>query len=142
MLWDQFSFIVLRCKPMPKTLFALITSALVVVATIAFTAQSRAAELIYFGSSACLVCERWDEEVGEIYPKTEESQILPLRHEDVHDERAADLAFIKGVVYTPTFVAVEDGKEMGRIVGYMGDFFFWEQVGSLIKKLKAVPPKG
>ncbi|OEJ66945.1 hypothetical protein BEN30_10740 [Magnetovibrio blakemorei] len=127
---------------MPKTLFALITSALVVVATIAFTAQSRAAELIYFGSSACLVCERWDEEVGEIYPKTEESQILPLRHEDVHDERAADLAFIKGVVYTPTFVAVEDGKEMGRIVGYMGDFFFWEQVGSLIKKLKAVPPKG
>lgn len=124
---------------MPKTLFAMITSAVVAVV---FSTEVGAAELVYFGSSACSVCEAWDREVGEIYSKTEESQILPLRHEDVHDERPADLAFIKGVIYTPTFVVVEDGKERGRIVGYMGDFFFWEQVGSLIKKLKAEPTKG
>lgn len=95
----------------------------------------QAAELVYFGSSACSVCEMWDEEVGRIYPKTAESKIIPLRYHDVHDERPDDLSFIRGVIYTPTFVAVEDGREVGRIVGYMGDFFFWEQLDGLIKKL-------
>jgi len=94
-----------------------------------------AAELVYFGSSSCPVCEAWDREVGDIYPKTEESKTLPLREHDLHDEKPADLTFIKGVIFTPTFVAVEDGREIGRIVGYMGDFFFWEQLGGLIKKL-------
>ena len=94
-----------------------------------------AAELVYFGSSACSVCETWDQDVGVIYAKTEESKILPLRHQDVHDPKPDDIAFIKGVIYTPTFVAIENGREVGRIVGYMGDFFFWEQVDGLIKKL-------
>ncbi|MBL4614957.1 MAG: transcriptional regulator [Magnetovibrio sp.] len=96
-----------------------------------------AAELVYFGSAACPICDTWEHEVGEIYPKTDESKVLPLRHHDVHDDRPDDLAFIKGVVFTPTFVAIEEGREVGRIIGYMGDFFFWEQVGGLIKKLKA-----
>lgn len=97
-----------------------------------------AAELVYFGSPACSVCETWNHEVGEIYPKTEESKILPLRYHNVHDDRPDELAFIKGVVYTPTFVAIENGRELGRIVGYMGDFFFWEQVGGFIQKLGPV----
>jgi len=97
-----------------------------------------AAELVYFGSPACSVCETWNHEVGQIYPKTEESKILPLRYHNVHDDRPDELAFIKGVVYTPTFVAIENGRELGRIVGYMGDFFFWEQVGGLIQKLGPV----
>lgn len=100
-------------------------------------ATVNAAELVYFGSSACSVCETWDEEVGEIYAKTEESKVLPLRPHDVHDDKPDDIRFIRGVIYTPTFVAIEDGREVGRIVGYMGDFFFWEQVGGLIKKLDA-----
>lgn len=104
-------------------------------------ASSNAAELIYFGSSACSVCETWDEEVGKIYPKTPESKVLPLRQHDVHDDRPDDLAFIRGVVYTPTFVAIENGQEVGRIVGYMGDFFFWEQVDGLIKKLDTKQPQ-
>lgn len=104
-------------------------------------AHLNAAELVYFGSDACPVCETWDREVGEIYPKTPESKALPLRHHDVHDDKPDDLAFIKGVVFTPTFVAVEDGREVGRIVGYMGDFFFWEQVDGLIKKLETSPPR-
>lgn len=111
--------------------------ALAFTGTMGVFAPAFAAELVYFGSSACSVCETWDEEVGEIYPKTEEAKVLPLRHQDVHDDRPADLTFIKGVVYTPTFVAVENGKEVGRIIGYMGDFFFWEQVGSLLTKLNS-----
>ena len=130
---------------MNKMLFGLLPFTMVFVCifggVIANLAPASAAELVYFGSSACSVCEAWDREVGEIYAKTEEAQILPLRHQDVHDPKPQDLAFIKGVIYTPTFVAVEDAKEVGRIVGYMGDFFFWEQVGGLLKKLKTAPSR-
>jgi predicted nuclease with RNAse H fold len=97
--------------------------------------QAAAAELVYFGSTACSVCERWEEEVGEIYPKTAESRVLPLRYQDIHDARPNEIKFVRGIIYTPTFVAIEDGKEVGRIVGYMGDFFFWEQVDQLVQKL-------
>ena len=107
----------------------------IVLAPSAFAFQASAAELVYFGSTACSVCDRWEEEVGEIYSKTEEARVLPLRYQDIHDSRPAEIKFVRGIVYTPTFVAIDDGKEVGRIVGYLGDFFFWEQVDQLVKKL-------
>lgn len=98
---------------------------------------AQAAELVYFFSGACPVCERWDTEIGGLYDKTEEAQRLPLRHQDIHQEKPDDLAFIKGVIYTPTFVMVEDGREVGRLVGYVTDYFFWEQLSGLIQKADA-----
>ncbi|MEG3617296.1 hypothetical protein V5T82_02400 [Magnetovibrio sp. PR-2] len=106
-----------------------------VLVPFACVVQASAAELVYFGSTACSVCERWDEEVGEIYPKTAEARVLPLRYQDIHDDRPVEIDFVRGVVYTPTFVAIDNGKEVGRIVGYLGDFFFWEQVDHLVTKL-------
>ena len=123
---------------MSRMLFAVLLPAFLLVAVLP-AGSAGAAELVYFGSSSCPVCETWDREVGEIYPKTAEAKTLPLRQHDLHDDKPADLAFIKGVIYTPTFVAVEDGREIGRIVGYMGDFFFWEQLDGLIKKLPPLP---
>jgi len=119
---------------MSRVFFALLAPVLALAALLP-APSADAAELVYFGSSSCPVCETWDQEVGEIYPKTEESKVLPLRQHDLHDDKPADLAFIKGVIFTPTFVAIEDGREIGRIVGYMGDFFFWEQLDGLIKKI-------
>lgn len=115
-----------------KHFTVLILTALVAAFVTAKAAQ--AAELVYFNSTACSVCEQWDEEVGVLYHKTNEAQRFPLRPQDIHDDKPADLAFVKGIAFTPTFVMVEDGKEVGRIVGYISDYFFWEQVASLIKK--------
>lgn len=121
-------------------LTGLFVAALGVLATGAgpgMATQARAAELVYFNSPACGVCERWDEEVGAIYPKTDEARRMPLRSHNIHDDKPADLAFVTGVAFTPTFVMVEDGREVGRIVGYISDYFFWEQVAGLIKKSDA-----
>ena len=60
-----------------------------------------------------------------------------MRPISVHDEPPADLSFIKGVVYTPTFVVVDQGREVGRMVGYITDYFFWEQVALQLKRLDA-----
>ncbi len=72
----------------------------------------------------CLWCERWNEEIAHIYPKTAEGQTAPLKRYDLHSE-TPDVAFEKRVHFTPTFILVEDGQEVGRIEGYPGEDFFW-----------------
>ncbi|HRY04077.1 MAG TPA: hypothetical protein P5256_13175, partial [Beijerinckiaceae bacterium] len=46
----------------------------------------------------------------------------------------ADLAAVKAVVYTPTFVLVEDGREVGRIEGYQDNAFFYGYLDRLLEK--------
>ena len=94
-----------------------------------------AAELILFESAGCVWCEAWDTEIGEIYAKAGEAQVAPLRRVDIHDQRPADLADVRGIVYTPTFVLMEGGDEIGRITGYAGEEFFWGLLGIELKKL-------
>ena len=39
------------------------------------------------------------------------------------------------VHFTPTFVLIDDGREVGRIEGYPGEDFFWGLVEQLVGKL-------
>lgn len=93
-----------------------------------------AAELVMFEEPYCAWCQAWDREVGAIYPKTEEGRRVPLRRVRIGGPRPADLRAIKGIVFTPTFVLVDRGAEIGRIVGYLGEDHFWGLFGVLLRK--------
>ncbi|MDA1090128.1 MAG: hypothetical protein O3A85_07440 [Proteobacteria bacterium] len=90
-----------------------------------------------FNSSSCTWCELWEDEVGVIYEKTDEGKNLPLRRVSVHDERPVDLEKLKGVMFTPTFVLLNNGREIGRIIGYPGEAHFWGLLDELFVKLGA-----
>ncbi|MBL6958800.1 MAG: hypothetical protein ISR52_07460 [Rhodospirillales bacterium] len=94
-----------------------------------------AAELVYFHEDACPWCERWQKEVGVIYHKTDEAKVLPLREVEIDAPRPKDLLKIRPIIYTPTFVVMDGGLEVGRITGYPGEDFFWPMLEGLIKKL-------
>lgn len=81
-------------------------------------------ELIMVEQPGCHWCERWDAEISEIYPKTEEGRLAPLRRVNLRN-LPDTISFRSQPVFTPTFVLVEDGKELGRLEGYNGDEFFW-----------------
>lgn len=98
-----------------------------------------AAELVMFEEAGCVWCARWDAQVGTIYDVTQEARQAPLRRVGLHDQRPADLQAIEGVVFTPTFVLVDGGREVGRIVGYPGEAFFWGMLGALLEELDAAP---
>lgn len=98
-------------------------------------AAAAAAELVMLERQACGWCERWHKEIGPIYPKTAESGIAPLRRVDIHKAWPADLEAVGKDVFTPTFILVEDGREVGRIRGYPGEAFFWGLLNELIKLL-------
>lgn len=100
--------------------------------------NASAGELVMFEQSACEWCEVWEEEVGGVYHKTPEGQAFPVRRVDIHETRPRDLLHVKGVVYTPTFVLMQEGEEVGRILGYSSNDFFWGQLGQLIEKARGM----
>lgn len=115
-----------------STLRALLIASFVAISPV--SAQS-AAELIMFEEEGCPWCELWREEVGVIYSKTKEGKIAPVREVDISDPLPDDLKFLVKGRFTPTFVLIENGKEIGRIRGYPGESFFWGLLAQLIDKL-------
>lgn len=86
---------------------------------------ARAAELLMVEQQGCHYCIEWKETLGPIYPKTPEGRYAPLRMVDITATDTVD-ADLKGrVVFTPTFILIEDGQEIDRLEGYPGEDFFW-----------------
>ena len=111
--------------------------ALTLVLLIGGAAAARSAELVMFESSLCEWCEVWEDEVGIIYSKTVEGKRAPIRKVDIDDDHPLDLRDIKPVIFTPTFVLVHNGAEVGRILGYPGEDHFWGLLNQILERLPA-----
>ena len=92
-----------------------------------------------FEQVGCPYCAAWNREVGQVYARTDEAKVLPLRRVDIYAERPANLRRIGGVVFTPTFVVTHCGREVGRITGYVGAEQFWGLLDQNIKSIKELP---
>jgi thioredoxin-related protein len=99
--------------------------------------SASAAELAMFRQDGCPWCAAWDRDIGPIYGKTDIGRRVPLQMVDIHRDR---LKFMlkNPIIYTPTFVLVDKGREVGRIEGYISDYFFW---GLLERLLEQLPPE-
>ncbi len=82
----------------------------------------------------CPWCARWNKEIAHIYPKSVEGRTAPLHRFDIHGPAPENVAFTSRVTFTPTFILVEDGVEVGRIEGYPGEDFFWALLGMLFEE--------
>src|SRR6266545_3621950 len=96
---------------------------------------AHAAELVMFEQKGCVWCQKFDREIAPAYDKTAEGKRAPLRRLDIAYPVPPDLAFVKRERFTPVFVLVEEGREIGRIRGYPGDIFFWGLLANLIERL-------
>lgn len=114
----------------------LCTAALLLLST-AHTAI--AAELVMFEEAGCVWCRKWHAEIGPGYPRTDEGRKAPLRRHDIRKGMPAGIQLDKPVTMTPTFVLVEDGVELGRILGYPGPDFFYPLLGELLRRLETLP---
>lgn len=104
--------------------------------------KAQAAELVIFESEACEWCEIWNEEIGVFYSKTSEAKVVPLRRVDIDDDRPDDLKHLTGLVYTPTFIIMQEGKEVGRIIGYPGENFFWQLLNEILENKGLIAANG
>jgi hypothetical protein len=97
-----------------------------------------AAALLMVDASSCHYCRRWHAEVRQGYQNSEEGRFAPLM---IRQARSPDLKVVRGLVYTPTFVAYAGGAEIGRIVGYQGADHFWGEIGGLLRQVGFGPAK-
>ncbi|WP_416896408.1 MAG: hypothetical protein ACMVY4_12785 [Minwuia sp.] len=122
-----------------KPWFASIAILVVLLASGPSTAGESRTELIMFEQQNCNWCEEWLRVIGPIYPKTTEGRRAPIRRVDIHAPMPDDLEHIESSRFTPTFVLMHEGVEIGRIRGYPGEDFFWGLLGQMMQKL---PPEG
>lgn len=88
---------------------------------------------LYMAEEAgCYWCAKWNAEIAHIYPKTQEGKAAPLRRFDLQ-QGAPNILLKSKVRFTPTFILVDHGKEVGRIEGYPGDEFFWSLLNTLLE---------
>lgn len=128
--------------PMPTGLRRLVQALGLVFLPVMASPALQAAELVMFERPGCMWCMRWHKEVGPIYPKTPEGERAPLRARMIDRNSQAEYRLREPVFYTPTFVLVEKGQELGRITGYMGDDAFWGLMKMLAAKLDAADQTG
>lgn len=113
-----------------KSLLTILTAAL-----LALPLSAKAETLLLMAEEhGCVWCERWNEEISAIYPKTAEGKAAPLVRYDLHSETPENVSFERRVHFTPTFILVNDGVEVGRIEGYPGEDFFWGLLSMMLEE--------
>jgi len=100
-----------------------------------------ASELVMFERAGCGWCARFNAEIAPIYAKTDEGRALPLRRVDLGQPLPPDLTGIAPGAFTPTFVVVDQGREIGRIRGYPGDAFFFGLLGRIMNATSGTPAR-
>ena len=99
------------------------------------TGSAFSAELIVVESDDCPYCKRFHAEIGIAYPKTEEGKLAPLRVLDISQPMPEEYSGVKPASVTPTFILVENNREIDRLIGYPGDEYFWFLLGEMLQKL-------
>lgn len=104
-------------------------------------AGASAVELLMYRRDGCPYCAAWDREVGPGYNKSAFGKIAPVRMVDMHGTRQP-VALKSPIIYTPTFVLVDDAREVGRIEGFSTNDFFYGTMARLIGQLPASARSG
>lgn len=108
---------------------------LVGVAAVAALPQLAAAQseltLIMVDEPGCSYCRKFDAQIGPGYAKTAEGRFAPLVRVR---RKSPELRGYNPVIYTPTFLLVRRGEELGRLTGYPGPEFFYAELDALLAK--------
>jgi thioredoxin-related protein len=101
------------------------------IAAALIAAPAMAVDLVMVEQRGCEWCARWNAEIAPAYPNTSEGRFAPLVRVDLR-ALPDDLEVSRRVTFTPTFLLVQDGREIARIEGYPGEDFFWPVLNDLL----------
>jgi glutaredoxin len=96
-----------------------------------------AAELVMYTRSGCPFCARFEREAAPVYAGTREGKAAALRRIELPAGGVRGDGLREPVIATPTFVLVDNRREIGRITGYLNDDMFWGLLGRLVAVIEA-----
>lgn len=87
--------------------------------------------LLMVDDENCRYCRKFDAEIGGGYSRSPQGRIAPLQKVR---RQSRELQPFNPVIYTPTFLLVRRGEELGRITGYPGFEYFYPELDLLLAK--------
>jgi len=93
-----------------------------------------AAELIYVEWKDCGYCKIFNRQMAGAYASSAIGKKIPLRRVDILRRWPADLKRVSRPTYTPVFILVENGSEVGRFDGYTSPQGFVRNLRRLLQK--------
>ena len=90
-------------------------------------------KLFMLTDKSCGVCIVWEKQIGNIYNKTNVSNIFPIERIYINKIDKNKLNTIFKTNVTPTFVFYKNNIEIGRISGYTNPEMFWWQIDEIIE---------
>jgi thioredoxin-related protein len=121
----------------------MLRAALMALSLLAFApAAARAAdalELLFVERSGCPYCALFKREALQAYIASELNLSAPLRRASLDDGQPTGASLDEPVRFTPTFVLLRDGREVGRVVGYTDNALFFGAVERLISDVRRKP---
>ncbi len=88
--------------------------------------------LIMVEETGCRFCRKWEAEIGHAYPQSPEGRFAPIKRVK---RDAPEVKGLKPVVYTPTFIVMRNGEEVGRVTGYPGRDYFWPELDEILASI-------
>jgi thioredoxin-related protein len=111
----------------------LIAAGLLMLASLLASAAV-SAELVFVEVSSCAYCIRFNKHSAPAYQQSEIGRQVPLRRVNLMQRWPEDLKAVDRPPYTPVFILVENGRELGRFNGYVGPRQFDRDVRRLLKR--------
>lgn len=93
--------------------------------------------LLMIEQPGCAYCAKWDAQIAPIYEKTPEGQSAPLLRAQLRGPYPEGVDLAVRPIFTPTFVLLDDTREVGRIEGYPGEDFFWGLLSQMLQETGA-----
>jgi hypothetical protein len=106
------------------------------IALAALNVPSAAAELVYVEWKGCGYCKVFNREMAWAYISSSIGKKIPLRRVDILGRWPADLKRVSRPSYTPVFILVEHGREVGRFDGYTSPQGFGGNLQRLLQRRK------
>jgi thioredoxin-related protein len=109
------------------------------VVTVLFTLiaspmPAAAAELVMVDARACTYCQKFAREMDDVYAASPAGSNAPIRRVSPYKRWPADLAAVRPAPYTPVFILVDGGREVGRFAGYKSPEWFWSKLNPLLAR--------
>ena len=92
--------------------------------------------LIMVEEPGCRFCRKWDAEIAPGYPRSAEGRFAPLKRVR---RGARELRGLAPIVFTPTFVIMRSGEELGRITGYPGADYCYSELRPILSAAGFLP---
>jgi thioredoxin-related protein len=89
-------------------------------------------ELLVVEVDNCIYCGIFRRDVAPTYQGSERSRTVPMRFVDINAPDVDRLSLTGPIDSVPTVLVVENGREVGRIAGYVGPEFFFHSLNRIL----------